>query len=138
MLRIRKVDGPANADFMSAIDQQCLPGCPAIDWSQGYWWIAYDDGMPVAFAGLKPSARFSGVGYLCRAAVLPSHRGRALQKRLIRVRLRMAKRLNWHTVVTDTYDNPASGNSLIACGFRLYTPEYPWSHEGACYWRRTV
>jgi len=43
------------------------------------------------------------------------------------------KGMNW--LVTDTNDNPASGNSLIACGFKLFEPTVPWAAKGAIYWR---
>jgi GNAT superfamily N-acetyltransferase len=75
-----------------------------------------------------------GTGYLCRAGVLESHRGRGLQKRLIRVRERKARKLGWTHVVTDTYENPASANSLIKCGFRSYLPRNPWGAKGVAYW----
>lgn len=87
------------------------------------------------FAGLAPSSRWADTGYLCRAAVLPDYRGRGLQKRLIRVRIAKARRLGWRWLVTDTRQNPASANSLIDCGFRMFEPSEPWSFSDACYWR---
>jgi GNAT superfamily N-acetyltransferase len=73
--------------------------------------------------------------YLCRAGVLPAHRGQGLQKRLIRARIQVAKEKGMNWLVTDTNDNPASGNSLIACGFKLFEPTVPWAANGAIYWR---
>jgi L-amino acid N-acyltransferase YncA len=67
--------------------------------------------------------------------VLPAHRGQGIQKRLIRVRLRQARALGWNWVVTDTHDNPASSNSLIARGFKLFDPSKPWGADKTLYWR---
>lgn len=104
----------------------------------GWWWVAYEGDLPVAFAGMTQSVRWADAGYMCRAGVVRSHRGQGLQKRLIRVRERKARLLAWNWLVTDTFNNPPSGNSLIACGFRLFAPTKPWGLEGAAYWRKRL
>jgi predicted acetyltransferase len=79
------------------------------------------------------------VGYLCRAGVLaPKFRGRGLQKLMIQKRVTYARRRKWSVVVTDTHENLASANSLIACGFRLYAPDTKWSFETSLYWRKQL
>lgn len=106
----------------------------------GEWWIAFDGKDAIAFAGLKPSIRSQAVGYMCSAGVLPSHRGKGLQVRLIRKRVARAREHGWHTVITDTVnDNAASMRSLIKCGFRPYLPDVRWNaSEGAVYWKRAT
>jgi len=104
----------------------------------GAWWVALDDGLPVAFAGIVPSQRWNDCSYLCRAGVLESHRGRGIQKRLIVIREKHAKADGMNWLVTDTTNNPASSNSLISCGFRLFIPSRPWGPEKALYWRKRV
>lgn len=104
----------------------------------GHWWIAYDGQLPIGFAGLLPSVKWSDAGYLCRAGVVRSHRGHGIQKRLIRVRERKARSLQWSWLVSDTLDNPASANSLIHCGYRLFHPAKPWGLPGALYWRKRL
>lgn len=74
--------------------------------------------------------------YFSSAGVLADHRGNGLQRRLIAVRLRYAKSIGAVEVVTDTRDNPISANNLIACGFRCWTPLYPWSYTDAVYWKK--
>jgi len=106
--------------------------------SDADWWIVASDDGPVGFGGMVPSRQFSDVGYLVRAGVLPAHRGRGLQKRLIRARLAAARRAGYAAVVTDTYKNPTSANSLISCGFRAYEPARPWAWADSCYWIRTL
>lgn len=104
----------------------------------GSWWIAYDGELPVGFAGLQQSSKWIDTGYLCRSGVIRSHRGLGLQKRLIRVRERKARLDGWNWLITDTYKNPASSNSLISCGFRTYLPSAPWGFDGAIYWRKRL
>ena len=53
-------------------------------------------------------------------------------------RVDKARRLGWNWLITDTYDNPASSNSLISCGFKLYDPNVPWGTKGALYWRKKL
>lgn len=107
--------------------------------STGDWWVAFDEEQPVAFAGMRPSSRWEKTGYLCSSGVLPSARGRGLQKVLIRKRVARAKEYGWHTVITDTMsDNAASMRSLISCGFRPYIPAVRWGTEYSVYWKRGV
>ena len=121
---------------LSVLQEKCLPFDTPYDTNYGYWWIVYDAlNSPSAFAGLVSSVRWADCGYLCRAGVLPSHRGRGVQKRLIRVRIRQARALGWKWLITDTYENPASANSLIATGFKMYEPSQPWGATGTLYWR---
>jgi len=123
-------------DQLLVLQKKCLPSDSPFDTSQGCWWIVYDaHNLPCAFAGLVPSVRWLDTGYLCRAGVLPSHRGQGVQKRLIRARVRQARALGWSWLITDTYENPASSNSLIATGFKLFEPSKPWGAKGTLYWR---
>lgn len=133
-IRIRLVCGIENEDILTELHQECFDGDSLPDFDQEYWWLAYDDKEPIAFAGMHKSRSWHNVGYMCRVGVLPEYRGNGLQKRLIRTRLAHAKRHGWVAVITDTYDNPPSSNSLISCGFKLYNPENPWSFKNALYW----
>jgi ribosomal protein S18 acetylase RimI-like enzyme len=104
----------------------------------GTWWIAFAGKEAVAFAGICKASQTPDAGYLCRAGVLPKFRGAGLQKRLIRIRVKYARQQGWSSVVTDTHKNPASSNSLISCGFRLFTPQRPWSFTTGLYWRKQL
>jgi GNAT superfamily N-acetyltransferase len=138
---IKKVD-IRNAAHQSAIlflQRKTLPEDVPYKPDHGHWWIAYDEsGKPVGFGGLVRSIQFSDTGYLCRAGVLGGYTGHGLQKRLIEVRLRKAKELGWNWLITDTTDNPASSNSLINCGFKLYEPSSPWAFKNSLYWKRKI
>lgn len=106
---------------------------------QGHYWGAYDEsGLCVAFAGLKNSEVWKSTCYFHCAGVLPSARGRHLQQRLIRARLRWVKRNGYQFAVTYTMvDNPASSRSLIACGFKPYWPSIPWAGRSS-YWIKRI
>jgi len=57
---------------LTRLQKQCLPYDKPATTTFGYWWLVHsEDGVPVAFAGLVPSQRWSDCGYLCRAGVLP-------------------------------------------------------------------
>jgi len=121
---------------ITRLQKQCLPYDKPFSTMVGYWWVAYSEsGVPVGFAGVVPSQRWGDCMYLCRAGVLPAHRGQGLQKRFIRARIKLAKEKNMNWLVTDTNDNPASANSLISCGFKMFDPSVPWAAKGAVYWR---
>lgn len=138
---IRKADlrKPENRTVLTYLQQKCLPHDKPMDVSYGHWWIAYtEDGKPVGFAGMVRSAQWINAGYLCRAGVLRTHTGYGLQKKLIQARINQARKLNWEWVLTDTTDNPASANSLISMGFKLYEPSVPWAFKNSLYWRLNV
>jgi GNAT superfamily N-acetyltransferase len=135
-VKIRLAKSPSDLDIIDNLQKACLPHDTLCDTSVGWWWIAWDDRLPVGFCGYRESVNWKRCGYLCRCGVIPSHRGQGLQKKFIRSRLSHAKRQGMDWMITDTYRNPASANSLIACGFRMYEPADPWSYATACYWRK--
>ena len=100
--------------------------------------MALSDGQPVGFGGLTKTVSWVDAGYLCRSGVLATARGQGLQKRLLKAREIKARQLGWNWLVTDTTDNPASANSLISCGFKMFLPSKPWGNPTACYWRKAI
>lgn len=109
-------------------------------WSpHGEYWAAWDGDKPIAIGGLVRSARFTDVIYMHAVGVDEAYRGRHLQRRLIRVRLRWAKAHGFSHAVTYTLvDNVASSRSLVACGFKPYWPSYRWAGRTVCYWLRAL
>jgi len=66
-------------------------------------------------------------------------RGQGLQRRLIRVRELAARKAGMLAIVTDTHrENHASSNSLMAMGYRLYTPHTKWAFNDGLYWRKKL
>lgn len=140
MIRIKAIDGKQekSAALLIYLQLSTLEGDIPLDGSTGYWWVAYDGALPVGFAGVTQSVRWCDTGYLCRGGVIRSHRGQGIQRRLIRVRERKAREIGWNWLISDTYQNPASANSLIGCGYRIFKPSQPWSFDGAIYWRKRL
>jgi GNAT superfamily N-acetyltransferase len=135
-MKIRQViaNNQAKADLIW-LQMTCLPSDIPLDVSEGYWWIAKDGDKLAGFAGIIPSIRWLDTMYLCRAGVVSAYRGQGLQKKLIQVRVNKAKKLGYKWLITDTTDNPASSNSLISNGFKLFEPSKPWAFPNSLYFR---
>jgi GNAT superfamily N-acetyltransferase len=139
MYRIRIVDADDDETSETLGDLHRLTffdgaAVPQFEW--GAWWIAYHDDDAVAFAGVVPSTHARNSGYFCRVGVLRRHWGRGLQLRLMRAVEVRARRLGWHSIVSDTTDNPVSANNFIRAGYRLYEPDVPWAWSHTLYWRK--
>lgn len=133
-----RVDGAKHARVLRQLQRAALPYDEPMSTEEGSWWVTRVNDTPVAFAGSKRSSRWSDTTYLCRAGVIPLFRGLGIQKTLIRVREAAARKAGRAWLITDTLDNPASANNLIACGFRLYDPHVPWGAKGTLYWRKRI
>lgn len=139
-----QVQGPARGEI-ARMDAYCFPDDEPVETDTGFWWLvwkgwgtgAFKPPEAVAYAGLKDQGW--GLAYLCRAGVMPGHRGQGLQRKLIQARVRYARQLGLRTAITDTTaSNLASANNLIRCGFVLYRPEYQWAGPEALYWWLTL
>ncbi len=117
------------------------------DLPRGYWWLAYDKAafetynrltppVAVGFCGLTITPADNTTGYLKRAGVLKAYRGNGLQRRLIAVREKKARKLGLTLMITDTTENAASSNSLINAGYKLFEPQYRWAFKQSLYWRK--
>lgn len=136
-LRIQQLDMANSPDVALVQSHQAIlfPNDHPVDTRSSLWWVVTFHGVVVGFAGLRVPFPDSPVtGYLSLCGVCPSLRGMGIQRALIRKRIAMARKLGVLRVVTDTYNNPASANNLIACGFRTYMPDEPWKADGAVYW----
>ena|SRR5688572_12634371 len=100
-----------------------------------YWWIAYMNHEPVAFAGLKVLKGCNkNVGFLCRAGVLKLASGKGLQRKLIAIRLNKAKKMKLSEVITYTHNaNYKSAANLLRSGMRFYCPKNKWAGQQALY-----
>jgi GNAT superfamily N-acetyltransferase len=139
--RIREVDGEDEdvADILREMHEACFgDSAPQINPDRGYWWLAYGHNELGGFCGLTPTYPDPLMGYLKRVGVLRGHRGHGLQRRFVRVREAKARRLGFHSIVTDTTDNPPSANNLIECGYRIFMPDEPWGFPQTIYWRKPL
>lgn len=140
-MRVVEVDGPACRADIERLHTDLFGGgrsaVPLLH--KGYWWLAYEGGEVVAFAGLVHSSHYQKTGYLCRAGVAGHSQGQGIQKKLIRARVAKARRLGWHFAMCDTHTrNPASANSLISCGFKMFVPFRKWNGRDHVYWQRRI
>lgn len=136
--RIRREAAPL---AVLALDELCFPEDYRVSLDGSLWWLVWRDKEAVGYAGLRPcqSEQNKGVGFLCRVGVVPRHRGRGLQKRLIRAREDAARNLGLRELVTYCVPwNCASINSLVACGYRFYRPSTRWGGAGAVYLRKRL
>lgn len=126
---------------LNALDAQIFTDCSPYPKDDCYWWIVSNGKQdPVAFAGLKPlNGLNKGMGFLCRAGVLPTARGNGLQRRLIKVRVSMARRIALKEVITYTSrENYRSAANLLRSGFRFYRPSQEWGVPHALYFHREL
>jgi GNAT superfamily N-acetyltransferase len=138
---VRRADTtkPETITMLCYLQKKILPSDDIFMPTTGYWWFVNNDqGKAVGFAGMVRSIRWTDTGYLCRAGILDEYTGNGLQKRLIRVRIKQARKLGWNWIITDTTNNPPSANSLINAGFKIYKPGCPWSTRTAIYWKYKV
>lgn len=135
---IRRVDGDDEIDTLREL-QTATSEFPIVDTDDGWWWIAYNEAVPVAYIGVISSTHYPNAGYFTRVGVLAEHRGNGLQARLMRVMERFARcRLGFSSLVSDTTDTVHSANNFIRAGWHLFDPEFPWAFSNTLYWRKAL
>lgn len=139
MLKFKRLPLTAkNIKLLRVLQKACLPvDAPYLEIS-GWYWIGCWNNTPIAFCILAPSLQWSDCVYLARAGVLREFRGRGLQKRMITIRETLARKKGYVWSVSDTTENPASSNSLIAKGYKVYEPANPWGFKYSLYWRKKL
>lgn len=136
--RIQREDTPL---AVLPLDQECFPSDHRPVLENSLWWVVWRGKEPVGYAGLRvcQSAQNKGLGFLSRAGVVAKHRGRGLQKRLIRAREAEARGLGLNELITYVaHWNCPSINSLVACGYRFYRPATKWAGSSSLYLRKAL
>lgn len=137
MYSIREIDGQDHAvalHFFNSFAPEIFPPLEPRHIDSGYWWFAYYEGNPVAFAGLVPMEPFTNVGYLKRAYVLPDHRGHGLQQRFMFLREAKAVQLGWTQIVSECANGSRSAHNFVLAGYTRCDPEQKWGAPGSIYW----
>ena len=136
---MRKIVETRDLKLIHAADRVCFPYDPECGYmGSAKWWLMKVDGVTAGYIGAVYNMS-GGHVYNCRTGVLPWYRGQGIQKLLTKHVIKWAKSIQASAVVTDTVvENVASNNSLIACGFKTYSPEFPWNVPGGIYWRREI
>lgn len=145
MVRIRQVANPDNPlgrdlrEDLWLMHNQLIGTDLTTNSHLYYWWLGLGkSGDYACFAGLYP--KFDGTpttAFLGPAAVAEKYRGQGLQRRLIRARVTMARKLGIKRLVTYVVrSNEVSANNLIRCGFSLYLPKTLWGGETSYYFEK--
>ena len=133
-IRIRETKDVA---LITRMNKQCFDGYDVFETVTGVFFVATVDGKPAGFASVRRMN--DGVYELTRAGVVPKHRRKGIQRKLIQARIRWAKRNNVDVLVTYTrLDNFASMSNLLKCGFKFHAPEVPWEGTGLMYFRKEI
>jgi GNAT superfamily N-acetyltransferase len=123
------------------LDAECFPSDYRPVLENSLWWVVWHGKEPVGYAGLRvcEGAQNKGLGFLSRAGVVREHRGRGLQRRLIRAREVEARALGLVELVTYVaHWNCPSINSLVACGYRFYRPAAKWGGASSVYLKKML
>ena len=98
------------------------------------WWVIEDAGQIIAYCG---SLYSEGVCIFVRAWVYKPYRGKGLQSKMIKTRLKAAKRC-FKAITYVYYDNVHSINNLIKNGFLTYTPQYGYAGKEFIYFYKDI
>lgn len=106
------------------MDRICFPVDEPPSIAGAEWVIGWDGEMPAAYCAWKPVEQDGlAVGFHYRGGVLPEYRGQGLQRQMLRLREGRMRERGLTTAATYTdADGAASMRSLIAEGYRPYTP----------------
>lgn len=100
-------------------------------------WIVWLNGDAVGFCAMDLLS--SNIAYFSRAGLSYKVRGKGLQKRLISVRERFAKKQGYAKIITYTVlDNIKSSVNLQKRGYFLYEPEYKYQGSDVLYWLKEI
>lgn len=116
MFTIRKVDDPRKVSDSLAI---CLQQWTYfVDHSEHFWWIAFSNNLWIAYGGAQIFNRHTL--YIGPDHVLKEARGNGLQRKLIQVRERWARKNNFtNAIAVVAHDNIYSANNYIKAGYLL-------------------
>lgn len=136
------------------MDGEVFPDDKPVAFPGVWWFVGRVNDEPVCYAGWRPHVPMETVGelhwreqwgFLYRAGVLPEHRGKGCQRKLIE--LREQHMLAQGIKVSVTYTDPisaASMRSLIACGYRPYKSDAKSNlagvgrGDGFVHWRKDL
>lgn len=126
MIAIRRCD---DIDLILDLDERVMSGSSLITRNaaqRSTWWVGYDGAKPVAYAGVcKGQKEWRGLAYADRCGVLKEYRGQGLQRRMLRVRERYARKQGWTGLwAYSAAWNAYSSNNLIACGWQVFEPRW--------------
>lgn len=136
LVKIRRAR-PDELEEIQELHKLITPRTPIVEDEEAFWWVAETGELLIGYAAMCSFDGEDAEGYLAISGVLTKYRGRGIQTRLIRARLKYARKLGWKTVATDTVAyNPRSINAIIRCGFKAFRPKVKWRIGECNYWIR--
>lgn len=105
MIRILRAN-TSNIEVKAALNwlqAKCFCEAEHLTTDEGYWWIAREGDIPVAFAALQSVPSWDQTAYMARSGVIASHRGQGIQKKLLKRREQFAKQKGFARIITTTY-----------------------------------
>jgi len=118
----------------TSLAQSILSMYGRLDLPNRSWFVFFDSNDEwCAYGGYRTIDQRSV--YFGPTHVLENFRGKGLQRRLIRARLKQAKEDGYEQAISSIYTyNFISGNNLIACGFRMCRiPHYYDPNDSECW-----
>lgn len=122
-------------DELKALDARVFFGCADEFKENRDWWVIMSGNRIVAYCGCLYS---EGVCIFVRAWVHAEYRGQGIQRRMIKIRIKAARRACETVITYTTADNYPSANNLIKCGFLLYHPAYNYAGTEMIYFRKVI
>lgn len=139
---LHEVDGTTNQDTITRLNALCPEIFPALSeehLADGFWWLVYLDGDPIAFAGMVQFKPFESVWYYKRCYVLPDHHGHGLQFRLMKARELKARQIGARQIISECAgSNTYSASNFRKAGFELTEPEQKWGAANSLYWVKAL
>jgi GNAT superfamily N-acetyltransferase len=136
--RIVKVPVARCRRVMGAIHTLTFPADEVPRWkADGAAWIAYDGEDAVAFLYAEPTGDGES-WYFSRVGVMPAARGKGMQRELMRRLEAWARRERIATLISTTFQNPASANNFVREQWMTYLPHFPWGAADTIYWRKDL
>lgn len=109
----------ADQGWVRDLDNACFPS-PDLSFENNdeyHWWVVFSGREAVGYAAVR--VRKGRMSEFTRCGVLPEHRGKGIQRLLIKARLTWCKRRGIKKVRTYAApENQHSNANLIAAGFR--------------------
>jgi GNAT superfamily N-acetyltransferase len=119
---------PDDIDAIEAADRVCFPFDEPymFSWHKNASWVSMIDGELAGYLSAHPINN-RGRWFFSRVGVMPAHRGRGLQRRLMAVMEKHGRASGWKEIVTYTAGgNGWSTRNILASGYRTYEPRSSW------------
>jgi len=120
---------------LKTLDYAIFFGCNDEFKNNRDWWVVVDARKIIAYCGCLYS---EGICIFIRAWVNARYRGKGIQSRMIKVRLKTAKQYCYTAITYTTHNNVHSANNLFKNGFKMYIPQQKYVGKEMIYFRKDL